>query len=791
MTVCASVDILKSLLDLEGGLGRGGASRHLSADLGAVGLLVRLNQSVISAKNNNNSSSNNSSSNSSSSSCSAPSACRVAVIQTVFTELATMSDACAGGGAAATVRYGGSLWMALVWLLGDVACSSSGSGSSSDSSSKSSSSSSSISSDRGCSGGPEWAALSDRLTGPARPALGQHAVHALLSGGPCSPRPPARLLACAWDRVLARREIAHSPSFAPSPAPSTAPGSPRGIEAGSDASPLEPFLLLARAAGAATPAHVGRGLGGAASSSRSSALCGGGGGLLERVVVAACDVLLRLLCVGDESESDSISGGGDGGGGASASASLSGVVMSFMQRQKEWATAAKGCVPDGGSDAAASAGVMDLRERFTSTLETFAEVLSHSAYGAVRQCLLPLLCRHLLDASPASAAEIEADTGTAMGTGAGAEAGTGTGTGAVTGTETGTETGAEAGAISADELLRHHSGLGRGGGGKVVLTLLATLVVFRHKSSIVRDLPFWTRLALEGTNAKHAVVRRCAMLCLSVLVPLQPLGQMQGVESDSSSSSSSASVPSVEDWSEAEAALRSQTQTHTQTEPHTQTQTQTQTRVHTLRGYQWAGVQWVCRLWRSGFGGGILADEMGLGKTIQAISAVFVRRVDKSFKTRPSLVVCPPSLVRHWLAEVERAVGDPRLLRGVSLDSLLAAGAGAGAGGGPSRGPGADSLAGGLASLDGAALLVVSYSHVRQHSAALSRVEFEVIVLDEAHCIKNAASALARALFALDGKRRLALSGTPVQNEVEDLWSIMNFILPGFLGMLGYMFVSI
>jgi superfamily II DNA or RNA helicase len=163
-----------------------------------------------------------------------------------------------------------------------------------------------------------------------------------------------------------------------------------------------------------------------------------------------------------------------------------------------------------------------------------------------------------------------------------------------------------------------------------------------------------------------------------------------------------------------------------------------------LRSYQRRGVDWLCFLRGAGFGA-LLADDMGLGKTLQALCAIEGR----------ALVVCPTSVLRNWQAEALRF--RP------SLHSALYHGAGR-------------SLA------RDADLVITSYGVLRQDAELLAREPFDTLVLDESHAIKNPDSQVAQAAFALRARFRLALTGTPLENRLEELWSQMHFANPGLLG---------
>ncbi|MBX6378532.1 MAG: DEAD/DEAH box helicase, partial [Clostridia bacterium] len=183
-----------------------------------------------------------------------------------------------------------------------------------------------------------------------------------------------------------------------------------------------------------------------------------------------------------------------------------------------------------------------------------------------------------------------------------------------------------------------------------------------------------------------------------------------------------------------------------------------------LRPYQRRGYDWLCFLRQWGFHG-ILADEMGLGKTLQALAAVLATREDGSGPMagsgRPSLVVAPTSLVFNWMAEAARFAPSLRVL--------------------PLVGPGRQRL---FAQLDRCDLALTTYALLRRDLPALAEVEFEWLILDEAQHIKNPASDTARAARSLRARHRLALTGTPVENDLRELWSLFAFLMPGWLGSL-------
>ena len=170
-----------------------------------------------------------------------------------------------------------------------------------------------------------------------------------------------------------------------------------------------------------------------------------------------------------------------------------------------------------------------------------------------------------------------------------------------------------------------------------------------------------------------------------------------------------------------------------------------------LRPYQKEGVYWLHFLAENRLGG-ILADEMGLGKTVQTLA--FLRSVAGT-----SLIVCPASLLFNWRREAARFVPELKL---VTLE-------------------GADRHAQ-FKELSRHNLVLTSYPLLRRDSNLYREFHFGAVVLDEATHIKNPDTQNAQAAMALRANHRFVLTGTPVENSVRDLWSIMNFALPGYLG---------
>jgi len=193
-----------------------------------------------------------------------------------------------------------------------------------------------------------------------------------------------------------------------------------------------------------------------------------------------------------------------------------------------------------------------------------------------------------------------------------------------------------------------------------------------------------------------------------------------------------------------------------------------------LRPYQKQGVAWLHFLRENGFGG-ILADEMGLGKTLQTLA--FIRtclsrregaprsksEIDQglvpSAAVLPHLIVCPTSLVFNWLAEAKKFTPELKVLalhgseRHARFDEI----------------PRSD-------------VVVTSYALIRRDAERYRGLEFDALVLDEAQHIKNRQTQNAQAVKAVRARQRLVLTGTPMENSVLDLWSIFDFLMPGYLG---------
>ncbi|XP_048324850.2 TATA-binding protein-associated factor BTAF1 isoform X2 [Ziziphus jujuba] len=187
----------------------------------------------------------------------------------------------------------------------------------------------------------------------------------------------------------------------------------------------------------------------------------------------------------------------------------------------------------------------------------------------------------------------------------------------------------------------------------------------------------------------------------------------------------------------------------------------------TLRRYQQEGINWLAFLKRFKLHG-ILCDDMGLGKTLQASAIVASdivehRSSNNSEGISPSLIICPSTLVGHWAFEIEKYID-------VSVISTLQY-----VGSAQER----ISL---REQFNKHNVVITSYDVVRKDSDYLGKLMWNYCILDEGHIIKNAKSKITLAVKQLKAQHRLILSGTPIQNNIMDLWSLFDFLMPGFLG---------
>lgn len=177
-----------------------------------------------------------------------------------------------------------------------------------------------------------------------------------------------------------------------------------------------------------------------------------------------------------------------------------------------------------------------------------------------------------------------------------------------------------------------------------------------------------------------------------------------------------------------------------------------------LRNYQKTGFRWLKTLSAYGFGG-ILADDMGLGKTLQVI-ALLLSYHEEAENRRPSIVICPSSLVLNWQSEINRFAPKLKVVC-VSGD------------------PSAREKAIDQARL--ADVVITSYELMRRDAPLYQSLDFYYAVIDEAQNIKNHVTQNAKSVKTIKSQVRLALTGTPVENNLSELWSIFDFLMPGYL----------
>jgi non-specific serine/threonine protein kinase len=183
----------------------------------------------------------------------------------------------------------------------------------------------------------------------------------------------------------------------------------------------------------------------------------------------------------------------------------------------------------------------------------------------------------------------------------------------------------------------------------------------------------------------------------------------------------------------------------------------------TLRPYQQAGVQWLYLLTQLRLGA-CLADDMGLGKTIQVLSLLLVLKNEARENRKPCLLVAPASLLANWAAEIARFAP--------SLKTVVVH---------PSAEPAEKLKADNAANLADVDLVITSYGFLAR-SPWLGTTPWRLVVLDEAQAIKNPAAKQTKTVKQLRADTRIALTGTPIENRLSDLWSIFDFINPGLLG---------
>ena len=176
-----------------------------------------------------------------------------------------------------------------------------------------------------------------------------------------------------------------------------------------------------------------------------------------------------------------------------------------------------------------------------------------------------------------------------------------------------------------------------------------------------------------------------------------------------------------------------------------------------LRPYQRIGYGWLKALSDNGFGG-ILADDMGLGKTVQTLALLANRHIENK-SDRPSLLVVPTSLISNWQTEAKRFAPDLKLLtlHGADRHERMER----------------------IADSD---LVITTYPLINRDHEKLFAYEFDLAILDEAQAVKNPASNVAKRIRDIKARQRIALTGTPVENNLTELWALYDWLIPGFLG---------
>ena len=178
-----------------------------------------------------------------------------------------------------------------------------------------------------------------------------------------------------------------------------------------------------------------------------------------------------------------------------------------------------------------------------------------------------------------------------------------------------------------------------------------------------------------------------------------------------------------------------------------------------LRPYQKYGFRWLKTMQTCGFGG-ILADDMGLGKSVQILSLLLSEKEKEDSDKRPSLIVCPASLVYNWEAEIKKFTPE--------LSALIVAG---------TSGEREEKLV----SAESYDVVITSYDLLKRDIELYENISFQFQIIDEAQYIKNHSTQSAKAVKQIRAKNKFALTGTPIENRLSELWSIFDYLMPGFL----------
>jgi superfamily II DNA or RNA helicase len=179
----------------------------------------------------------------------------------------------------------------------------------------------------------------------------------------------------------------------------------------------------------------------------------------------------------------------------------------------------------------------------------------------------------------------------------------------------------------------------------------------------------------------------------------------------------------------------------------------------TMRPYQKEGLDFLCHLSKLKLGG-ILADDMGLGKTLQTLAWLAWLDSSNGSKSKPSLVICPASVLHNWRREANRFTPYLKVLvleSGAARHNLRK-------------------------QIPEHNIIITNYSLLRRDLDALQKFSFDAVILDEAQFIKNPDAQITQSVKKIRSRRRLALTGTPLENRLLDLWSIVDFVMPNYLG---------
>lgn len=178
-----------------------------------------------------------------------------------------------------------------------------------------------------------------------------------------------------------------------------------------------------------------------------------------------------------------------------------------------------------------------------------------------------------------------------------------------------------------------------------------------------------------------------------------------------------------------------------------------------FREYQLKGVGWLWFMYKYGLNG-ILADDMGLGKTLQALAVI--QKAKEEDGPAPTLVIAPTTVVFNWENEIQKFAPELSCLKlqGGERKNLFKE----------------------ISNYD---IVITSYALIRRDVAKLKNIDFRYVILDESQNIKNSTSQTAQAVKQLQASHKLALSGTPIENKLEELWSVFDFLMPGFLFSMG------